>query len=69
MPGNGNCPPGTLVDTAITSPYYQDFYLQSHNAIKGTAHPAHYFVLVNEMGLSETNIQDFVSTDTPCGGP
>ncbi|KAF2643953.1 hypothetical protein P280DRAFT_514930 [Massarina eburnea CBS 473.64] len=59
MKGNGNCQPGTLVDRVITSPFYQDFYLQSHNGLKGTAKPAHYFVLVNEMGLGETVLQSF----------
>jgi eukaryotic translation initiation factor 2C len=34
---NGNCKPGTTIDSAITSPYFQDFYLQSHNGLKGTA--------------------------------
>lgn len=58
---NGNCKPGTLVDTAVTSPYFQDFYLQSHNGIKGTAKSAHYFVLLNEMGMNEMAIQQFVS--------
>jgi eukaryotic translation initiation factor 2C len=47
QPNNLNCHPGTLVDTCVTSPYFRDFYLQSHSAIKGTAKPAHYFPLVN----------------------
>lgn len=62
MPKNGNCKPGTVVDSMITSPYYRDFYLQSHNSIKGTAKSAHYFPLVNEMGLTEQQMQDFVSS-------
>lgn len=45
--GNNNCMPGTYVDRAVTSPYYDDFYLQSHSGIKGTARPTHYFPLVN----------------------
>ncbi|KAF1951180.1 Piwi-domain-containing protein [Byssothecium circinans] len=57
--GNGNCQPGTLVDSTVTSPFYQDFYLQSHNGLKGTAKPAHYFVLVNGMGLAEKVLQNF----------
>jgi eukaryotic translation initiation factor 2C len=57
---NGNCRPGTLVDTAVSSPYFQDYYLQSHHGLKGTAKPAHYFLLVNEMGLTETVLQTFV---------
>ncbi|KAI8943145.1 hypothetical protein NX059_001175 [Plenodomus lindquistii] len=56
---NGNCKPGTLVDTVVTSPYYSDFYLQSHDGIKGTARPAHYFLLVNEMGIKDTDLQEF----------
>ena len=65
MPKNGNCRPGTLVDTTVTSPYFRDFYLQSDNGLKGTAKPAHYFVLENEMGLTETALQIFVSEHCP----
>lgn len=65
MPKNRNCKPGTLVDNTITSPYYRDFYLQSHNSIKGTAKSAHYFPLVNEMGLTEIKMQEFVSSSLP----
>jgi eukaryotic translation initiation factor 2C len=46
--GNKNCLPGTWVDRAVTSPYYNDFYLQSHSGIKGTARPTHYFILRND---------------------
>jgi eukaryotic translation initiation factor 2C len=60
-PKNGNCQAGTLVDSMVTNPIYSDFYLQSHNGLKGTAKPAHYFVLVNEMGLKEKVLQGFVS--------
>jgi eukaryotic translation initiation factor 2C len=45
--GNNNCHPGTWVDRGVTLPYFQDFYLQSHSGIKGTARPTHYFTLVN----------------------
>jgi hypothetical protein len=45
--GNDNCLPGTFVDRVVTSPYYEDFYLQSHSGIKGTARPTHYFILAN----------------------
>jgi eukaryotic translation initiation factor 2C len=62
MPNNGNCRPGTLVDTGATNPYFSDFFLQSHDGIKGAAIPAHYFTLVDEMGMGEVQLQDFVST-------
>jgi hypothetical protein len=45
----------------VTSSCFQDFYLQSHNGIKGTARPAHYFMLENEMCLTEGQIHTFVS--------
>jgi eukaryotic translation initiation factor 2C len=64
MQKNGDCKPGALVDSAITSPYYGDFYLQSHNGLKGTAKSAHYFPLLNEMGLTDVQIQAFVSALT-----
>lgn len=60
MPRNGNCYPGALVDNAVTSPYFSDFYLQTQNAIKGTARPCHYFILRNEIGLTVQQLQDFV---------
>ncbi|CAE7032959.1 Piwi domain containing protein [Pyrenophora teres f. teres] len=57
--GNKNCMPGTCVDQLVTSPYYQDFYLQSHSGIKGTARPTHYFVLENNVpGLTLEALRD-----------
>ncbi|KAF1972556.1 Piwi-domain-containing protein [Bimuria novae-zelandiae CBS 107.79] len=60
--GNGNTLSGTCVDKLVTSPYYQDFFLQSHSGIKGTAKPTHYFVIqdgIPDMGLEK--IRDLVS--------
>lgn len=62
---NGNCHPGTLVDSGITSPYFADFYLQSHHGLKGTAIPTHYFVLENGMGLSDSALQNLVCQTKP----
>jgi len=68
---SGNCKPGTMVDSGITSPYFCDFFLQSHHGLKGTAIPTHYFVVENGMEipdgkggsrkLSEGDLQKFVS--------
>ncbi|KAF2648958.1 stem cell self-renewal protein Piwi, partial [Lophiostoma macrostomum CBS 122681] len=58
MDTNDNCFPGTLIDNTVTSPYFRDFFHQTHNAIKGTARPAHYFVVKNEIGVSSNAIQD-----------
>ncbi|KAH7092068.1 Piwi domain-containing protein [Paraphoma chrysanthemicola] len=55
---NGNCKPGTLVDQGVTSPMFQDFYLQSHHSLQGSAKSAHYFVLVNEIGATEKQVQN-----------
>ncbi|KAI1122997.1 ribonuclease H-like domain-containing protein [Nemania abortiva] len=46
---SGNSRPGTVVDRGVTQARHWDFFLQSHAAIKGTARPAHYFVLVDEI--------------------
>ncbi|KAI7198315.1 hypothetical protein KC324_g3853, partial [Hortaea werneckii] len=54
---NRNVKPGLVVDQVIAHPYSFDFYLQSHQAVKGTARSAHYFVLQNEMGLTHDQLQ------------
>lgn len=55
---NGNCPPGTVVDSGITHSYFFDFYLQSHNLRQGTAKPSHYMVIKNDMDLTPQQLQD-----------
>jgi eukaryotic translation initiation factor 2C len=52
---NMNVAPGLLVDRVITDPKRVNFYLQSHQAIKGTARAAHYHVLVDDIGFKENN--------------
>lgn len=47
--GVQNPPGGTYVDRDITESHPWDFYLQSHTALKGTARPAHYIVLHDEI--------------------
>jgi hypothetical protein len=44
----GNPLPGTIVDRSITGQFLWEFYLQAHEAIQGTARPAHYVVVVDE---------------------
>ncbi|KAK5124785.1 hypothetical protein LTR85_001498 [Meristemomyces frigidus] len=58
---SGNCRPGTIVDSSITSPYYMDFFLMSHNIQQGTAKPAHYFVLKNGMRFTADQLQDLTN--------
>ena len=40
---------GTIVDRGITEARNWDFYLQAHTALKGTARPAHYFTVWDEI--------------------
>lgn len=46
---SGNPKAGTVVDRGVTEARSWDFFLQSHAAIKGTARPAHYYVLLDEI--------------------
>jgi eukaryotic translation initiation factor 2C len=57
---NGNPFPGTLIETGVTHPFEFDFYLCSHSAIKGTARPAHYHVLLNEPKVDAAELQQFI---------
>jgi hypothetical protein len=57
MDGSGNPWPGLVVDTDVTSKTLYDFYLQSHKSIQGTAKPAHYVVIVDEIGATPDVLQ------------
>lgn len=49
--GSGNCNPvcGTVVDRGVTEARNWDFFLQSHKGVQGTARPAHYYVVLDEI--------------------
>jgi eukaryotic translation initiation factor 2C len=40
---------GTVVDRGVTKARNWDFFLQAHTALLGTARPAHYFVVLDEI--------------------
>lgn len=40
---------GTVVDRGVTEARNWDFYLQAHTAIQGTARPAHYYTIYDEI--------------------
>jgi eukaryotic translation initiation factor 2C len=44
-----NPQPGTVVDRGISEARNWDFYLQAHAALQGTARPAHYFTVWDEI--------------------
>ncbi len=53
----GNIPPGTVVDTTVTHPTEQSFFLASHEGIQGTTKPTNYHVLWDDSGLLPDEIQ------------
>ncbi|KAH0703191.1 hypothetical protein KY285_017469 [Solanum tuberosum] len=56
-----NIPPGTVVDTKICHPLYNNnFYICAHAARVGTSRPIHYFVLLDEIGFSSDSVQELV---------
>ncbi|KAJ6083898.1 hypothetical protein N7486_010698 [Penicillium sp. IBT 16267x] len=61
---NNNLNPGTCVDRGITRPVLWDFYLQAQAAIMGSARPAHYIVMEDDIfssgikGLTKSPMND-----------
>ena len=47
--------PLAVKGSAHTTP--DDFFLQAHSAIQGTAKPSHYVVILDEMKLSAEELQ------------
>ncbi|OUC46495.1 piwi domain protein, partial [Trichinella nativa] len=52
-----NIPPGTVVDTAIVSPFLYDFYLCGHQGLLGTSRLSHYIVLLDDNKFDADSIQ------------
>jgi eukaryotic translation initiation factor 2C len=57
---SGNPMPGTVVDRGATSHYLWDFFLQAHKGLQGTARPAHYVILKDELNFSQDALESFV---------
>jgi eukaryotic translation initiation factor 2C len=46
---SSNCRNGTVVDRGVTEVRYWHFFLQAHTCLQGTAKPAHYYVILDEI--------------------
>ena len=55
---NGNPKPGLVVDDHVTTVDKFDFFLQSHFALLGTARPANYVVLQDQIGCNPDALQN-----------
>ncbi|MCJ1312052.1 hypothetical protein MMC25_005726 [Agyrium rufum] len=58
---NGNPKSGTVVDRGVTQAHMWDFFLQPHYAIQGTARPAHYTVISDEIFAQRPVPSEFTS--------
>jgi eukaryotic translation initiation factor 2C len=56
---SGNCKSGLVVDSDITHPYENDFYLMSQAGLKGTSKPSRYIILRDENAFTPDEIQTF----------
>ncbi|KXN84381.1 Protein argonaute-2 [Leucoagaricus sp. SymC.cos] len=49
--------PGAAVDRGITSVCHFDFYLQAHGSLQGSSKPTHYFIIHDEIGFTQDQLQ------------
>ena len=59
---NGNPKNGTIVDRGVTSERRWDFFLQAHHGLQGTARPAHYVVLKDDIKFTANKMEQLVSS-------
>ncbi|KAK1503864.1 piwi domain-containing protein [Colletotrichum costaricense] len=53
-----NIKKGTVIDCGVSQARYWDFFLTAHTALKGTARPAHYTVLMDEIFREKYGVGD-----------
>lgn len=56
---NFNPLPGTIVDRGVTDAYLYDFFLQAHSGLQGSAKPARYVVIKDELGFEANALENF----------
>lgn len=54
---SSNPVPGTIVDRGIAGRILSEFWLQAHNGLQGTARPAHYVVIKDDLAFSADQLQ------------
>lgn len=52
-----NVMPGSVVDSGVVHPLYQEFFLLSHRALQGTARAPKYTVLIDETGFDISELE------------
>lgn len=57
--GSWNPLPGTVVDRGITNKILREFYLQAHQGLQGTARPAHYVVIKDDISFEADQMEQF----------
>ncbi|KAK5130161.1 hypothetical protein LTR08_002415 [Meristemomyces frigidus] len=51
--------PGTIVDRHVTGRILREFFLQAHQGLQGTARPAHYVVIKDDVGFEADELEQF----------
>lgn len=57
--GSWNPQPGTVVDRGIANKVLREFWLQAHQGLQGTARPAHYVVIKDELSFEADELEQF----------
>ncbi|EME45593.1 hypothetical protein DOTSEDRAFT_71332 [Dothistroma septosporum NZE10] len=57
--GSWNPLPGTVVDRGITHKVLREFWLQAHQGLQGTARPAHYVVIKDDISFEADELEQF----------
>ena len=57
--GSWNPKAGTIVDRHITGRILREFYLQAHQGLQGTARPAHYVVIKDDIKFEADELEQF----------
>nr|CAD2172651.1 unnamed protein product [Meloidogyne enterolobii] len=56
-----NLTPGSVINEKIVRPELPEFFMQSHFPIKGTGKPVEYSVLLDEIGMTQDELQGFLN--------